>query len=103
MNKNKNCAQEIRQVEVPQLALPPNGTSPTSPRLRLQSSNCRYTVQNVVSKFRLSVRGQNHEFHHFLTSLVYKKLTYLTEVDLLTVFANQDGTLPFPNFLIKYF
>ena len=30
MNKNKNCAKEIWQVKVPQLALPPTG-----PRLRL--------------------------------------------------------------------
>ena len=28
MNRNKNCAQEIRQVKVPQLELPPTGTSP---------------------------------------------------------------------------
>ena len=36
MNENKNCAQEIRQVKVPnwhfpQLALPPTGASPNSP------------------------------------------------------------------------
>ena len=39
MNKNKNCAKEIQQVKVPQLALPPTG-----PRLRLKSPNCRYTI-----------------------------------------------------------
>ena len=50
----KKCAQEIRQVKVPQLALPPTGTSPnwhipqlalppTGPRPRLKSPNCRYT------------------------------------------------------------
>ena len=38
INKNKICAQEIRQVKVPQLALPPTG-----PRPRLKSPNCRYT------------------------------------------------------------
>ena len=32
--KNKNCAQEIRQVKVPQLALPQ----------RAKTSNCRYTL-----------------------------------------------------------
>ena len=37
MNQNKNCAQEIRQVKVPQLALPPTG-----PRLWLKPPNCRY-------------------------------------------------------------
>ena len=31
MNENKNCAQEIWEVKVPQLALPPTG-----PRLRLK-------------------------------------------------------------------
>ena len=40
MNWNKNCAQEIRQVKVPQLALPPTG-----PRPRLKSPNCRYTFK----------------------------------------------------------
>ena len=39
MNYNKNCAQEIRQVKVPQLAL-----HPTGPRPRLKSPNCRYTT-----------------------------------------------------------
>ena len=29
INQNKNFAQEIRQVEVPKLALPPTGTSPS--------------------------------------------------------------------------
>ena len=63
MNLNKNCAQEIRQVKVPQLALHPTGTSlkwhfpqlalpPTGPRPVLKSPNCRYTVKKV--KFRIS-------------------------------------------------
>ena len=30
MNLNKNCVQEIRQVKVPQLALPPSGPRPTA-------------------------------------------------------------------------
>ena len=45
MNKNKNCAQEIRQVKVPQLALPPTGPCP-----RLKSPNCRYTRKYHVSR-----------------------------------------------------
>ena len=60
MNWNKNCAKEIRQVKVPQLALLPTDTSPncnfpnwhfpqlelppTGPRLALKSLNCRYTT-----------------------------------------------------------
>ena len=28
MNWNKNCVQEIRQVKIPQLAIPPSATSP---------------------------------------------------------------------------
>ena len=58
MNKNKNCAQEIRLVKVPQLALPPSGTSNnwhfpqlalplTGPRPRLKSPNCRYAIPNL--------------------------------------------------------
>ena len=37
MNKNKNCAQEIPQVKVPQPALSPTGTSPncTPPRAKI--------------------------------------------------------------------
>ena len=40
MNEIKNCAQEIRQVKVPKLALPPTGTSPNLhfPKLALPPS-----------------------------------------------------------------
>ena len=50
MNENKNCAQEIRQVKVPQLAPPSTGTSPNWPSPRAKSSNCRYTEVNNLKK-----------------------------------------------------
>ena len=36
MNKNKDCAQEIRQVKVAQLALPQTGISPNWASLQAQ-------------------------------------------------------------------
>ena len=51
MNKNKNCAQEIRQVKFLQLALPPTG-----PRSRLKSPNCRYTKKNKIQIFEAFAR-----------------------------------------------
>ena len=35
INYNKNCAQEIRKVQVPQLAHPPSGTSPNFPKAKI--------------------------------------------------------------------
>ena len=43
MNYNKNCAREIPEVKVPQLALPSTGL-----RLRLKFLNCRYTIYNLL-------------------------------------------------------
>ena len=88
MNQNKNCAQEIRQVKVPQVALPPSGTSPkwhfpqvtlppsgtspnwhlpqlalppTGPRLRLKSPNCRYTPK--FWEFRKNPENKNSKLN----------------------------------------
>ena len=41
MNKNKNCAKEIRQVKVPNWHIPKVALLPTGTRLGLKSPNCR--------------------------------------------------------------
>ena len=75
MNKNKNCAQEIRQLKGPQLALPPSGTSPnwhlpqlalppTGPRPRLKSPNCRYNEHNWSTQGPLLLCPRNPSVTH---------------------------------------
>ena len=67
MNRNKNCAQELRQVKIPQLALPQTGTSPnlhfpqlalppTGPRPRLKFPNCRYTIYLLSERISFETR-----------------------------------------------
>ena len=65
----KKFALEIRQVKVPQQALPPIG-----PRLRLKSPNCRYTEQGlrkssqVAPFFSLRYTFPTHNLGSFLNA-----------------------------------
>ena len=71
-NKNKNCAQEIRQVKVPQLALPPTDISPKwhLPQLPVHRDALRFVVKPALRIFCMKITSAvYYKFNHIFFKL----------------------------------